>query len=80
MTSLLHEYCVYIVVVVVGFDEASFGGFKVLLRVEIVRVILHLKILCLLAKVNTFLQLVLHHIHLRDDALHSHQLVGHLAS
>ena len=70
----------WIVVVIVGFYEAGFIGFEILLWVHVVRVLLDLVGLGLLAEVDTLLQVVLHDVHLGDDALDAHQLVGHLAA
>ena len=53
-------------------DEPGLGGFEVLLRIEVVRVLLDFEVLGLVAVVDAFLELMLGYLHLGDYTLDAH--------
>jgi len=64
----------------VSSDESGFVGLKLLFRIHVVRVLLHLVGLCLLAEVDALLKVVLHHVHLCYYPLNANQLIRHFAA
>lgn len=63
-----------------SYDKAGLGRFKFLFGVEVVGVFLGVERLSFLAEMHTLLQLMLHDVHLGDDTLDAHELVGQFAA
>ncbi len=69
-----------VIVVIVCLDKAGFIWLKIFLRVEVVRVFLYFVTFRLFAVVNTLFQVVLHDVHLGDNALKTNKFIGKLTA
>jgi hypothetical protein len=65
----------WVVIVVMSFYKASFGGLEIFLRIQIIGVFFYFERLGLVAVVYTLLQLMFWNLHLSYDSLDSHELI-----